>query len=134
MNCIINALHGATAGRRAVGRAKCGKLYVGTRCKTVDWFGAATVRAASSIARCKGQREEKDNSISARARVLTRDREFKSAFRFAVLPTHRRATVAKSNRSPCARREGVREITSDIIDRGQFRVNYRSPRNLSLSL
>lgn len=45
--------------RDAVGRAKCSKLYVGTRCKTVDWFCAAAVEAPSSIARCKRQREEK---------------------------------------------------------------------------
>jgi len=33
--------------------AKCSKLYVGTRCKTVDWFRAAAVQAASPIVRCE---------------------------------------------------------------------------------
>jgi len=46
-----------TERKRDVEPAKCSKLYVGTRCRTVDWFH--TVEMPSLIARRKRWREEK---------------------------------------------------------------------------
>jgi len=48
-----------TERKRDVGRAKCCELYIGTRCKTIDWFHAVTVETPLLIARCKKWREEK---------------------------------------------------------------------------